>query len=126
VLSAVLAIAFLAGMRGLAAWAHARWPLLPEAGHAWVVVGLGVVTVVGALVHSYTDKRAFGEHARQYSRMAEVFTRAGERMAALLHDSKHERARILAVELGKEALTEHGDWLMLHRERPIQPPKVEL
>lgn len=126
VLSAVLAIAFLAGMRALAAWAHARWPLLPEAGHAWVVVGLGVVTVVGALVHSYTDKRAFGEHARQYSRMAEVFTRAGERMAALLHDSKHERARILAVELGKEALTEHGDWLMLHRERPIQPPKVEL
>jgi hypothetical protein len=56
--------------------------------------------------------------------MAETFNRGGDRMAALLHDGNVERARSLAVELGKEALAEHGDWLMLHRERPIKLPKV--
>jgi hypothetical protein len=80
--------------------------------------------VAGALIHSITEKRAFGEHARQYARMAETFNRGGDRMAALLHDGNVERARSLAVELGKEALAEHGDWLMLHRERPIKLPKV--
>jgi hypothetical protein len=33
--------------------------------------------------------------------------------------------RVLA-ELGREALAEHGDWLLLHRERPMEMPKVEL
>jgi hypothetical protein len=58
--------------------------------------------------------------------MAETFTRAGERMAALLHDGKKARAAALAVELGKEALAEHGDWVILHRERPVELPKGKL
>jgi hypothetical protein len=90
------------------------------------VVALGVITALGALVHSYTEKRAFGEHAHQYSRMDEVFTRGGERMTALLHDGRRQRAGVVAVELGKEALAEHGDWVMLHRERAVELPKVEL
>ncbi len=111
-------------VRVLSGWAHARWPEVEGDRHAWSVLSLTVVTVAGALIHSMTDKRAFGEHARQYARMAESFTRAGDRMAALLHDGKLDGARALAVELGKEALAEHGDWLMLHRERPIKLPKV--
>jgi hypothetical protein len=89
-------------------------------------VVLTLITVSGALIHSFTEKRAFSEHARQYARMAESFARAGDRMAALLHDGKSDRMRIIAIELGKEALAEHGDWVMLHRERPIKLPKVEL
>ncbi|MGH7497358.1 MAG: hypothetical protein ACREL3_00730 [Gemmatimonadales bacterium] len=108
----------------VAGWAHGRWPAIASDGHTWSVVALTLITVAGALIHSITDKRAFGEHARQYARMAESFNRAGDRMAALLHDGKLDRARGLAVELGKEALAEHGDWLMLHRERPIKLPKV--
>ena len=111
-------------VRVLAARAHARWPEIPSDGHTWSVVALTLITVAGALIHSFTDKRAFGEHARQYARMAESFDRAGQRMAALLHDAQAERARRLAVDVGKEALAEHGDWLMLHRERPIKLPKV--
>ncbi len=125
-LSAVAGGVFVLIVRAAAGPAHARWPELPNDGHTWSVLALTLITVAGALIHSFTEKRAFGEHARQYSRMAESFTRAGERMAALLHDGKVGRARGLAVELGKEALAEHGDWVMLHRERPIKLPKVEL
>jgi hypothetical protein len=32
----------------------------------------------------------------------------------------------MIVTLGTEALAEHADWLVLHRERPLQIPKVEL
>lgn len=124
--SALIGSAFMLAMRAAPAWA-ARWfPLLPTDRHTWVVVALGLVTVVGAMVQSYTQKRAFGEHARQYSRMADIFARAGERMAALLHDGKTVRAGALAVELGREALAEHGDWVILHRERPVELPKGKI
>jgi hypothetical protein len=125
-LSVLVGTGFMFGMWSAPSWATKWFPLLPANRHKWVVVALGLVTVAGALVHSYTQKRAFGEHARQYSRMAEIFTRAGERMAALLHDGKTARAGALAVELGKEALAEHGDWVMLHRERPVELPKGKL
>jgi hypothetical protein len=125
-LSALLGTGFMIAMRAAPSWATQWFPLLPTDRHSWVVVALGLVTVVGAMVQSYTQKRAFGEHARQYSRMAETFTRAGERMAALLHDGKKARAAALAVELGKEALAEHGDWVILHRERPVELPKGKL
>jgi hypothetical protein len=115
---------FFLGVRLAAAWAHRRWPEVPGDSHTWSVLALTLITVAGALIHSITEKRAFGEHARQYARMAETFGRGGDRMAALLHDGSVERARTLAVELGKEALAEHGDWLMLHRDRPIKLPKV--
>lgn len=123
-LSALAGGLFFLGVRVAAAWAHGRWPEVPSDSHTWSVLALTLITVAGALIHSITEKRAFGEHARQYARMAETFNRGGDRMAALLHDGNVERARSLAVELGKEALAEHGDWLMLHRERPIKLPKV--
>ena len=111
-------------VRTVAGWAHARWPDVESDSHAWSVLALTLITVAGALIHSMTEKRAFGQHARQYARMADSFNRAGDRMTALLHDGRVDRTRGLAVELGKEALAEHGDWLMLHRERPIKLPKV--
>ncbi len=126
VISAVVGVGLLLEVRLLAEVAHERWPQIPSDSHTWAVVVLTLITVSGALIHSFTEKRAFGEHARQYARMAESFARAGDRMAALLHDGKSDRMRIIAIELGKEALAEHGDWVMLHRERPIKLPKVEL
>ena len=35
-----------------------------------------------------------------------------------------ERAREVAFEVGKEALAENGEWLMLHHELPLDPPHV--
>jgi hypothetical protein len=116
--------ALLVGGSLLAARARALAVPIPTDTHTWAVVALTLITVAGALIHSFMEKRAFNEHARQYARMAESFDRAGDRMAALLHDGKSARARALALELGKEALGEHGDWVILHRERPIKLPKV--
>jgi hypothetical protein len=94
--------------------------------HPWIVVALGLVTLIGAFHHTFAEQRAFGEHRNQYERMAKLFERGHEafhRARAAGDPAAIERLLIL---LGTEALAEHADWLVLHRERPLQIPKVEL
>jgi hypothetical protein len=48
-----------------------------------------------------------------------VFDRAREVLKA---DPQQQMALEVAAALGRAALTEHGDWLLLQRERPIALP----
>jgi hypothetical protein len=63
----------------------------------------------------------------QYARFAGIFRRA-KRFAEQLergesrHDKRHALIALLR-ELGREALMENGDWVLLLRERPIVLPK---
>jgi hypothetical protein len=41
---------------------------------------------------------------------------------ALRYVGDHVRARDILVEIGKIALVENGDWLILHRQRPVEVP----
>jgi hypothetical protein len=93
--------------------------------HGWLVAGLGLAALAGALVHTYAEKRAFSQHFHQYKRMQETYSRAGDEMAALLRSRDLQRASEVLVDLGKEALAEQGDWVILHRERPIDLPQAE-
>jgi hypothetical protein len=77
-------------------------------------------------VHNYAEKRALAEHHKQYKRMKTVFQRARNALPDLIRNEDMANARALLGDLGKEALAEHGDWLMLHRERPIELPKAEI
>jgi hypothetical protein len=72
-----------------------------------------------ALLHNYGNGMAFREHGKQYARMESLFSQA-ERTLKEMGDpvSKLEYLR----NLGKEALGENGDWVLLHRERPLDVP----
>jgi hypothetical protein len=98
--------------------------------HAWFVVAVVLTAVAGALLHAHADWRAFREHARRYRRMEEIFGRAGTRLEALRArgDSPGAGADTdaLLVDLGREALAEQADWVRLHRERPVEPRRIEL
>ncbi len=63
-----------------------------------------------------------GKHARRYRRMAALYDIAGKRVALLLRHRDLEAARGVLVQLGREALAETCDWLLLHRERQIDVP----
>jgi hypothetical protein len=100
--------------------------------HGCLILLMTVPPVGAALLHSYTERTALSEHVKQYSRMSGLFTNAEKHLSALLHP-KHPRdahqyvqdaelARELIEELGKEALAENGDWVLIHRERPVDPP----
>jgi hypothetical protein len=121
----VAAIPVARGASHLAA-EHPSWQVTAD-WHAWFVMPLVLTALAGTLLHAYVEKRAFREHARRYRRMGNVFASAGRRLAELRERGERpEEWRGLILELGREALAEHGDWVLLHRERPVEPPRVDL
>ena len=83
-------------------------------------VFITVLFVIAALLHNYAEKRALSQQAKQYERMGVMFGACSRRLPALIDDGQYEQARDLIRELGREALNENADWVLLHRERPLE------
>jgi hypothetical protein len=86
---------------------HSVLPLLI----AWAALSAG-------LLAAYANERGFAEAARRYTRTGLLFARA-ERQLRLHADLKG-----LALELGRESLAEHADWLLSQRARPLTVTKT--
>lgn len=89
--------------------------------HELLIAAIGLSAVVGGLLHYYAEKRALAEHAKQYGRMTIIFKNAAGRFNKFQYPADYARAAALVKELGIEALAENGDWVLLHRERPVEP-----
>lgn len=99
------------------------WPRLdlkPDVHELWIVA-IGLTAVAGGLLHYHSEKRALAEHAKQYGRMTIIFKNALERFKKFEDSGDYGTAAALVKELGIEALAENGDWVLLHRERPVEP-----
>jgi hypothetical protein len=92
--------------------------------HHLFIAAMGLAPAIGAILHAYIEKRAYSQQTKQYGRMANLFGAAQRQIQHLMKQRKYPEARFVIEELGKEALAENGDWVILHRERPIQMPKV--
>ena len=95
--------------------------------HHWLVVLMGFAPIGAALWETYAERLGLRAQVNQYVRFAGIFQRAS-RFAAHLerHPLRHDRQHALTAllrELGREALMENGDWVLLLRERPIVLPK---
>ncbi|MDX6289044.1 MAG: hypothetical protein QOH42_843 [Blastocatellia bacterium] len=90
--------------------------------HALLLALISLPAIGAAMLHGYIEKRALSEHAKQYSRMGIIFSNARQPLIKMLKDQHYQRAQHLIEELGKEALEENGDWVLLHRERPLEVP----
>ncbi len=86
---------------------------------AWLLALTSLSAAIGALVKGYIQNRGLSEHLKQYSRMAELYAFALEHTAML---KNQENANLLIQELGKEALAENAEWVLLHRDRRITFP----
>ncbi len=60
---------------------------------------------------------AFAEHARQYGVTSIYYQEANNQ---LCKGDLTAADMDLFLALGKEALAENGDWLLLHRDRPLE------
>ena len=60
---------------------------------------------------------AFSAQAKRYDWMKALFDRAANQLTSLLARKDHAGAQQLIFDLGKEALEENGDWVMIHREK---------
>jgi hypothetical protein len=88
-----------------------------------LVVPVTLLLVAAAALQGYAEKLAVAEQAKQYLLMGQLFRRASERLEALLERGDVASSQQLLRELGREALRENGDWVLLHRERPLEVPK---
>ena len=84
---------------------------------------IAVFTIVAAVSHEYAVRRAFHTLARRYAAVLQLYERALEILDAA-HDAPFvERlgvTREVIREVGKEALAENGEWLLMQRELPVE------
>jgi len=89
--------------------------------YIWLAVG--TLPVLAAVMHTYTEKMAYTEHKRQYDRMSVFYHRAKVHLEELIGANNISEAQSFIAELGREALIENGDWILTHRDRPLEVPK---
>ena len=85
--------------------------------HSSLIILMVFLPAVGAALDGYAEKAGFDAHFKRYREMELIFRRAGEELDK--PDVDHQR---VLLELGKAALEENSDWLLLHRERPVELP----
>ncbi|MEJ0008421.1 MAG: hypothetical protein WDM77_19185 [Steroidobacteraceae bacterium] len=108
----------------------ALWRQLEEFStwHHWTVLAMGIAPVSAALWEAYAERIGSRTQANQYARFAAIFLRA-ERLINRLElepptPSRYQSELALLRELGREALIENADWVLLLRDRPIALPKA--
>ena len=85
----------------------------------WPVILIDAFLAAGALLHHANQRRAHAELRKQYTRMINIFENASR---AIGQKTDLQAARVCLQKLGQEALLENGDWVLLHRERPLELP----
>ena len=87
-----------------------------------MMVLIHVMPMVAAAIVGYAEKMAVSEQAKQYFRMNNLLKRAVQYLDEYLQEKDFIKAEKLLLDLGDEILAENGDWLLLHRERPMEVP----
>ncbi|MGH8127658.1 MAG: hypothetical protein ACRETC_04725 [Gammaproteobacteria bacterium] len=86
-----------------------------------LVMVISVLAIAAAARESYAWRRADKELIKQYRFMRNIF--AGARAALDAETDPQARRDILGA-LGEAALTEHAEWALMHRERPLEHGKL--
>ena len=91
--------------------------------HLWLhFAGLGVVVLLASAgaVAAFAEKLAYAQLAKQYGQMYHLFAHAAVKYEESLNRADPREAGAILARLGHDALRENGEWLLLHRERPME------
>lgn len=98
-------------------------------GPAWrdptslAMTGIGLASAASAIIAAYNQKRGWAEQGRQHRGMARMFKWWRRQLRTSIQTESKDRAPDLLEEIGRSALRESGDWLLLQRARPLEFPK---
>jgi hypothetical protein len=99
--------------------------LMGGEGHAgtrqWLLILMGALPLIAGIWDAYSHKRAEKELIKQYAFMGRVFGKARALLDGNM-DIGFQR-RVLKA-LGQAALDEGAEWLLMHRERPLEHGKL--
>jgi hypothetical protein len=82
-----------------------------------LLVLMGVLPLIAGVREAYAFKKADRELVKQYRFMAQLFARVRQKLAET--DDTETRRQLLRA-LGDACLEEHAEWLLMHRERPLE------
>lgn len=92
--------------------------------HHIIVISVGMALAISTALHAFSDKMSLSETSKQYQRMVDLFSLAVLKLTPLIQRREVGSIKQVLFQLGKEALVEHGDWLILNRARPFEIPKA--
>jgi hypothetical protein len=82
-----------------------------------VLLTMGLAALFAGVREAYSHKLADKELIKQYRFMARIFAGAAQRLATA---RTVEQKRNVLEALGQAALEEHAEWILVHRERPLE------
>lgn len=82
-----------------------------------LLIFMGILPLLAGIRDAYSHKKADKELIKQYRFMAEIF---GNARRLLDGDEDIEFQRRVLKAVGDAALEEHAEWLLMHRERPLE------
>lgn len=95
----------------------------------WKGIGVSILLVLASCCMSivpaikiYSETMALEEHARRYWRMGRYYQGRERCLSDGAMDNDSALFQRILVEAGQQALLENGDWLLLHRQRPVRVP----
>lgn len=91
--------------------------LAPATENALIIL-MGILPLVAGIAEVYTQRKADRELTKQYAFMEHVFRNARRRLREAR--TENERREVLQG-LGEAALSEHAEWILVHRERQPEP-----
>jgi hypothetical protein len=86
-----------------------------------LLVAMGLLPLLAGIRESYSYKKADKELIRQFKFMARLFESTRVRLAQARGDAEVRR---LLLALGRACLEEHAEWILLHRERPLESAQL--
>jgi hypothetical protein len=82
-----------------------------------LVLVMGLLPLLAGIREAYSYKKADKELIKQFRFMSRLFDSCGAR---LKHAQSDVETRQILLALGRACLEEHAEWILLHRERPLE------
>ncbi|HEY9086338.1 MAG TPA: DUF4231 domain-containing protein [Candidatus Tyrphobacter sp.] len=84
-----------------------------------LTVPVAVAVILETLFSEYNDRQNLEGNARRYERMYRIFANARQQLREI-DQGRHGDPEEIVLTLGRAALVEHADWLIMRRDRPIR------
>jgi hypothetical protein len=95
--------------------------IMPDPMRNGLILTLGIMLLLAGVRQTYAHRTAESELIKQYEFMYRIFRNAKRRLRLATDDA--ERRRILLL-LGNASLDEHAEWIIVHRERPLDQSRI--
>ena len=89
--------------------------------NALLITVMGAMLLIFGIRHAYAHSTAETELIKQFEFMARIYANARSRLD---NTSDLDEKRQILLALGKSALSEHAQWIMMHRERSVDQTEI--